>query len=300
MANENPLPFDPDKVPDLIGQGLIRVVGTPASKTHAEPPLPTNESMEKAREIMGTEFFGVEEVEKAFGFPIDKSLIPKMEFTPQELTEAKANDQYLMLYVPKKADGTPITAKLLTDTLQPQFDRDRKGKIQYDTDWCKNEKFYTTDTSRPAWRLITKDVVPGSLNNNYLQQTEDIVKYLKDVVFKGKSIPTDYQEAIDEFEGQKENIRKNLSSKWQESANKLAGLKITKKTRQTLVEERYGWLVYFQNRNERLLEDKYNWTGSQSSDGNLVNVGVSDSDGAYVVGWGPGYSRGSIGVVLSR
>jgi len=51
MANENPLPFDPDKVPDLIGQGLIRVVGTPASKTHAEPPLPTNESMEKAREI---------------------------------------------------------------------------------------------------------------------------------------------------------------------------------------------------------------------------------------------------------
>ena len=140
MTNENQLPFDPSKVPDLINQGEIKVIGTPLLKPAVEPSLPANEGMgeemEKAKEIMGLEFFGPDQVEKAFGFKIDRTSLPKMRFTPQELTKAKANNQYLMLYAPKKADGTPITAKMLIDTLQPQFDREGKGKIQSDfTDW---------------------------------------------------------------------------------------------------------------------------------------------------------------------
>jgi len=254
----------------------------------------------EARDIMGDEFFGPDEVENAFGFEIDRDLIPEIPFSVQELAEAKANGQYLMLYVPKRADGTNITAQGLVDALQEQFERDGKGKIQYDTSWYNGESFYTTDTPRNAWRLITKDVIPGSLSHNYLQQTEDIVKYLKDTVFKGRSVPADYQEAIDEFERENNDLRRNLSSKWQESANKLAGLKLTQMTRQTFVEERYGWLVYFQNRNNRLLENRYNWTGSQASDGNLVGVGDADAHGAGVGYWKPGSSDGGVGVVFSR
>ncbi len=266
----------------------------------AKVAIPESSDFIEAKEIMDTDFFGPDEVEKAFGFEIDRDLIPDIPFSTQELAEAKANGQYLMLYVSNKDDGTPITAKILVDTLQEQFERDGKGKIQYDTNWYKNEKFYTTDTPRIAWRLITKDVLPNSLSHNYLQQTEDIVKYLKGTVFKGRSIPADYQKAIDEFEKQKESIERNLSAKWQESANKLAGLKLTQMTRQTFVEERYGWLVYFQNRNERLLEDKYNWTGLQASDGYLVTVGHAVSRGARVDYWLPDYSAGLSGVVLSR
>lgn len=254
----------------------------------------------EAKEIMGDEFFGPDEVENAFGFEIDKDSIPDIPFSTQELSEAKANNQYLMLYVPKKADGTPITAEMLVNTLQPQFEKDGKGKIQYEIDWYKNEKFYTADAPRPAWRLITKDVIPDSLSHNYFQQTEDIVKYLKGTVFKGHPIPADYQEAINEFEKQKKGIEKNLSSNWKESADKLARLKLTQMTRQTFVEERYGWLVYFQNKNNRLLEDKYNWTGSQASGDLLVGVGKADARGAVVSRWLPGDSGGSIGVVLSR
>lgn len=228
----------------------------------------------EAKDIMGTDFFGPDEVENAFGFEIDKDLIPDIPFSAQELADAKANGQYLMLYVSNKADGTRITAQELVNTLQEKFNSDGKGKIQYDTDWYENEKFYTTDTPRIAWRLITKDVIPGSLNHNYLKQTEDIAKYLKGTVFKGRSIPADYQKAIDEFERQKKGIGKNLSSDWQDSANKLLKLKLTQLTRQTFVEERYGWLVYFQNRNDRLLESKYTWTGAQASDGGLVGVGA--------------------------
>ena len=308
MANENQLPFDPSKVPDLINQGEIKVISTPPLKPSVEPSLPANEGMgeemEKAKEIMGLDFFGPDQVEKAFGFKIDRTSLPKMRFTPQELTKAKANNQYLMLYVAKKADGTPITAKMLVNALQPQFDSDGKGKIQVDynyTDWYKNEKFYTTETPRTSWRLITKDVIPGSLNHNYLEQTEDIVKYLKRTVFNGISMSSDYKKAINEFEEQKKGIKKNISDQnWHVAATKLAELKLTQMSRQTFVEERYGWLVRFQNRNERLFEDKYNWTSSQASDGRLVYVGSADSGGAGVDSWLPEDSNDNVGVVLSR
>jgi hypothetical protein len=307
MANENQLPFDPSKVPDLINQGQIKVISTPPLKP-SEPSLPANEAMgkemEKAKEIMGTEFFGPDEVEKAFGFKIDRTSLPKMRFTPQELTKAKANNQYLMLYVPKKADGTPITAKMLVNALQKKFDSDGKGKIQVDydyTDWYKNEKFYTTETPRTSWRLITKDVIPGSLNHNYLEQTEDIVKYLKRTVFNGISMSSDYKKAINEFEEQKKGIKKNISDQnWHVAATKLAELKLTQMSRQTFVEERYGWLVYFQNRKERLLEDKHTWTGSQASSGGLVLVGRATTEGTDVGKGTPDRSRGNLGVMLSR
>ncbi len=263
-------------------------------------PIAEASDFVEARDIMGEEFFGPDEVENAFGFEIDRDLIPEIPFSAQELAEAKANGQYLMLYVPKKADGTNITVQGLVDTLQEQFDRDGKGKIQYDTDWYNGENFYTTDTPRAAWRLITKDVIPGSLSHNYLQQTEDIVGYLRNTVFKGHSLPADYQEAIDEFEREKNGLKRNLSSKWQESANKLAGLKLTQMTRQTFVEERYAWLVNFQNRNNRLLENRYTWTGSQASNGDLVLVGLADTNGAGVDGWEPEHSSGTLGVVFSR
>ena len=254
----------------------------------------------EARGIMGDEFFGPDEVEKAFGFEINRDLIPDIPFSTQELSEAKANGQYLMLYVSNKADGNPITVKELVNTLQEQFKRDGKGKIQYDTSWCENEKFYTTDTPRIAWRLITKDVIPDSLGRNYLQQTEDIVKYLKGTVFNDRSIPTDYQEAIAEFERQKEDIGKNLSSDWLKAASQLAGLKLTQMTRQTFVEERYGWLVYFKKENKRLLENIYTWTGSQMSDGLLVDVGRTGAFGALVSRWAPEHTSDYLGVVLSR
>lgn len=254
----------------------------------------------EARDIMGNEFFGPDEVESAFGFEIDRDLIPEIPFSAQELSEAKANGQYLMLYVPRRADGMPITAQGLVDALQEDFNRSSKGKIQYDTSWYNGESFYTSDTPRTAWRLNTKDVIPGSLSHNYLQQTEDIVKYLKDTVFKGRSIPSDYQEAIDEFEREKNGLKRNLSNKWKESADKLAGLKLTQMTRPTFVEERYSWLVYFQNRGQRLQESRYTWTGSQASRGRLVGVGDADTSGARVGGWLPGYSNGDVGVVFSR
>ncbi|MBM3209248.1 ATP-dependent Clp protease ATP-binding subunit [Candidatus Shapirobacteria bacterium] len=256
-------------------------------------------SFQKEKKIMGLEFFGPDEVERAFGFRIDRDSIPDIPFSPQELREAKANGQYLMLFVPNKADGTGITAQELVNTLSGQFERDTNGKIQYRVDWYEKEKFYTHDTPRPAWRLITKEGIPCA-DHNYLEQTDDIVRYLKDTIFRGETIPPEFQEAIDEFEREKEDLRKNISSKWEETARRLAELKLTRLTRPTLVEERWAWLVYFKNRGQRLLENTHTNTCSQSSGGLLVAVGDADADGARVSGWPPERTFGRLVAVISR
>lgn len=288
--------------------GIIREVrgDVPLPVTPVEAPrVEVARFSPEAREIMGEEFFGPDEIENAFGFGIDRSLIPEIPFSTRELVEARMNDCYLMLYVPKKSDGTNITAQGLVDALQEQFEHDGKGKIQsrqtlHHSKDLSVESLFTTDTPRNAWRLITKDVIPGSLRRNYLQQTEAIVKYLTGTVFKGRDVPADYQEAIDEFEREKNDLRINLLSKREESANILVGLKLTQMTRQTFVEERYAWIVYFQNRNKRLLEKNFTCTGSQTSDNRLILVGETDAGGADVTHWPPDESWPGVGVVFSR
>jgi len=253
----------------------------------------------EAREIMDDDFFGPDELRTAFGYEFDRSLIPEIPFSTQELSEAKTRGQFLMLYVSTTADGKAITMERLYKDLTPKIEASGKGKVLYNTDRYKNEKFFTTDVPFSKWRLVTKDVLPESLKHNYLEQTQDIVDYVNTLSGMGP-LPLEYQEAMNEFYGQKLDIAEILSSKWQEAAKKLAALKINQMFRQTPVEALYADMVYLRIKNERLLEAKYAWTNGQTSSGRLVSVGYADTEGVRVGYWGPGGSSGGIGVVLSR
>jgi len=304
MTNENSLPFDPGKVPDLIKQGKIRVVSTPPNSllSHdVRSGIHETAKLAEARAIMGDEFFGPDEVKTALGYDLDKSLIPEVPFSTQELIDAKADGQFLILYATETADGKPITMKRLNADLEAKFARDGKGKVLYDTTgWYKNEQFFTTFAPRQAWRLVTKEVIPSSTSHNYLEQTDDIARHLSNSVYAGRTLPADYQEAFAEFYAQRAEIEGLMTSDWKEAARRLAILEMNSMFRQTPVEALYAGLVYFQNRDQRLLETTYAWTNTQMSDGSLVDVGRADAKGVGVDGWDPDRSNGGVGVVLSR
>ena len=137
-------------------------------------------------------------------------------------------------------------------------------------------------------------------SKNYLQQTELIVKYLKEKVFKDTDISESYQQAITEFEAQKDEIEKLMTTDWKKAAEKLEKLQINQLTRQTPVETIYDLIAYLHTNNQRLLENKYTWTKRRDSDGGLVGVGFFDSGGAGLGGWAPGNSDASVGVSFSR
>ncbi len=265
------------------------------------------EQMDMAKEVLGEEFFGFQEVKKAFGIEIKPEDIPEIPFSKEELERAKELNQFLVLRADKAPDGKPLSLQKINEILKGKvtdgskflYSDDGKGGIKSDS-WYKNEEFSKEETPKLAWTLASKEVIPDSTSKNYLEQTEELVNYLKNSVFKEEEMPEEYQEAIEEFEKEKEEIGKIISSEWQKAAEKLSNLKINRLTRQNPAEVLYDIAIYFQNKGERILENRYSWTSSRNSDGRLVLVGLFGSGGVSVCGWEPGYSGGNLGVAFSR
>ena len=265
------------------------------------------EQMDMAKEVMGEEFFGFQEVKKAFGIEINPEGIPEIPFSREELEKAKELNQFLVLRINMASDGKPLTLQKINEILKGKvsdgskllYADDGTGKIKSDS-WYKDEGFSKVDKPKLAWALVSKEVIPNSTSKNYLNQTEELVGYLKNQVFKGEEMPEEYKESIKEFEKEKGEIEKLMSSDWEKAAEKLSGLKINQMTRQNPAEALYDIAIYFQNKGERILEKIYTWTARRGSDGELVVVGGFDSGGAGVSRHRPGGSSDHLGVAFSR
>jgi len=249
----------------------------------------------RAKEIMGQDFFGPEEVKTAFLDQVDVSEIPSIPFTSEELEKAKELGQMLIL-------RQPLTMKQISESLANKVNDD--GKVLYDFKWYKEEKFYTTEAPEASWALVSKEVVPDSPNKNYLQQTQVLIDYLRNEVFKDVEIPAEYADAMNEFESEKAEIAaivsSSVESEWRKAAQMLEELKINRLTRRSPAEALYDLVVYFQNNGERLLPDTYSWTNRRNSSGSLVYVGYFESDGVVVSGDSPGESDSYFGDSFSR
>jgi MoxR-like ATPase len=259
------------------------------------------EQIKNAKEILGKkDVLGIEEIENTFGIKVRAEDVPHIPFSKEDLEKAKELGQFLILRVDKAKDGTGLSMKKMHDLLAEEFKKDGHGKILASIDWYKEEEFFTKETPKLSWALTSKEVIPDSTSKNYLQQTEGIIDYIKEKVFKGGALPKEYQDAIKEFAEQKEKISKLMKDDWQEATKILEELRITKLTRKSPSESVYDFLAYFKTNKERLLENMYTWTSRRASDGKLVLVGPFDSDGANVDSVTPDSSRGALGVAFSR
>ena len=226
------------------------------------------EQIKNAKEILGKkDVLGIEEIENTFGIKVRAEDVPNIPFSKEDLEKAKELGQFLILRVDKAKDGTGLSMKKMHDLLAEEFKKDGHGKILVSIDWYKEEEFFTKETPKLSWALTSKEVIPDSTSKNYLQQTESIIDYIKEKVFKGGALPKEYQDAIREFAEQKEKISKLMKDDWQEAAKILEELRITKLTRKSPSETVYDFIAYFKTNKERLLENMYTWTSRRASDG---------------------------------
>lgn len=253
---------------------------------------------ERAREILGVDFLGEMAVENAFQISLVSEDIPDIPFSEEELEAARGRERLILTV--GNLEGMPATMQNIANLGQKTSVVTGKGKVLYAQDWYKNEDFFTKDTPKLRWRLVTKDLIPNSTSKTYLQQTEAIADYIRNTAYSGRPLPDEFEEAIVEFEREKARLAPLIDSDWQRAAKELAALKLNQLTRQSPVEVIYDSIVIAQNTNERLIPDKYTWTNRQTSAGDLVYVGGCGPEGADVSRWDPGYSNALIGVVLSR
>ena len=267
---------------------------------------------QEAKELLGEDLIGPEEIEKTWGVRPEE--IPDIPFSREELERAKEMEQMLVLRVEKTEDGKPMSLEAMIDIIQKRWDKEGKGKLLYTDNEYKNWKErtgadFSQKSPRTGWAFVSKELLPQSTSKNYAQQTEVMVAYLKDNVFKDMEIPEEYEEAFQEWEQVKQtdkNIQELLRNPdnpkydWQQAAKELAELKITQLTRQSIQETIYDLALYYDKNGKRLLPNVYTWSNSRSTGGYLVYLGGFGAKGVLGGRWTPDNRFGDLGVLLSR
>ncbi len=243
----------------------------------------------------GTDTFGAEEISESFGIKLGE--FPVMPFSEAELRKARALGQYLILQVSTANEEAPLTIQRMHKGFCNELG---DGKLLYDTDWYAQELFFTEDVPRLGWRLVSREVIPGSTGEDYIDQTQALSDYLANEVYGGEKLPDAYQVAVDEFKNRKAELEIFRDNDWQKCAEELAGLQLNMLFREKPVEVLYGLIVQHEVNHDRLLSETYTWTPVRSSNGHLVHVGDRGADGVGVDSSDPRASASYLGVRFSR
>jgi hypothetical protein len=171
---------------------------------------------------------------------------------------AKKLGMMLVLRVDRTADGKPLSMERMEKIVARKMKKtDNLFNQNWFYDWLGSGNargIFSDETPRAGWALVSKQVLPDSLNRNYLDQSAAIIHTLEETFFDSSDVPTEYEEAFAEFQSYKESLagRKNSDKK---TTWICSGLRINQLTRQTVTEAVYDLVMYFQCNQKPLLRD---------------------------------------------
>ena len=131
-------------------------------------PLASEETevpIDLIKAIMGSDFIGPEQVAKTYERVVTQQELALLlkPITVEMLARGKELVATLSLRTKRTGDGTPITGQWMWQTLEPRLQKERKGRIFYNTDWYGKKDFFTREAPRHGLYLAftTKDVIDG-------------------------------------------------------------------------------------------------------------------------------------------
>ncbi|MFA4954818.1 MAG: hypothetical protein WC641_05910 [Patescibacteria group bacterium] len=242
-------------------------------------------SPQEAIEVLGREnVHGIEDVEAVLGQGfVDISKVPPIPYTLEDLEKSKeikektGVEEMLVLFVADK-DGKPLTGERMNGIIQAEYTKLGLGKFLFNTDWYKNEPFFTQLGLKYEWKLISKQTIPGSKSKRHHHESrdtfthQDTQEFVIEEYARNLDIPRDQLHRPEPFQ-----------------------MLYTTALHLIATERLNG-----KGKGERILVNEYHWSDIVSSDGLSVGVGAAGSGGASV-GW-PARGRwdGGLGVCVSR
>lgn len=275
-------------------------------------------SLQRAQEIMEKEgyegFLGPEAINRAFGMELSPEQIPPITFSQEQLERARALDQMLVLRIDKVKDQQGKSQPLNVAKIA-EISLNHNIKLRDLDDWMATDQgpqepgviAIKDQTPRSEWVLVSRELIPDTINKNYLEQTEILIKYLKNEIFPGQDLPHPYQEAIQEFEQVKRDYPdladltvSRTTKEWKKAAKILSELKITRLLRRSAIEILYDLYLYKVRYDKYLLSHpNYDWSSSRYSDGKLTELGDFDSLNVNYNNGKPVNSLSELGASLS-
>src|SRR3990167_68964 len=264
--------YEPDKFKNSTQKKVEQALDTAKKEGLVPEAKEVNIEFDEAREIFGKDFLGPEAIKATYGVELTPEELQEIEtipFTREELEQAKGLGMMLVLRIPRFGEGKnekPLTI----DQIRERFSSgdtlgDPKKKKQKMFYRKKGEGWYDTEAFA----------------------TQETPKLGWGLVMKSV-LPDSLGKNWD----QQEDVLKN----WAKQNNIDPALV----KRRTPVEIAYDTFLYYGENKETLLEDKWDWSGVQSSDGLFVFVGFFVSAGLDVRHDARDGARSYLGVCPSR
>ena len=264
--------YEPDKYKNSTQKKVEQALDTAKKEGLIPETKEVNIEFNEAKEIFGKDFLGPEAIQTTFGVELTPDELQEIEsipFTREELEQAKQLGMMLVLRVPRIGEGKEIKP-LTIDQIREKFSG---GDTLGDPKKKKKKMFYRQKGD--GWYDSEKFA------------TQDTPKLGWGLVVK--SVLPD---SLGKNWEQQEEVLKNWAKQ-----NKIDPTLVR---RRTPVEIAYDTFLYYGENKETLLEDKWDWSSVQSSDGRFVDVGRFASVGLYVSGDARDSTTSDLGVCPAR
>ncbi len=277
-------------------------------------------SVKDAEHMMQGKFIGAEKIEKAFGFVPES--IPPVPFTPETIELHEKLGHYLVYETKTTPEGNPLTieemAKIAGSNVietnpdsSPKAYRLHKEQFGHNGEslssaWFSDRAKYQaifSETPDGGWKFVSPEIIDGSTNRNYVDQTDFLINYWKEHIFENddSKIPQEYADAFKKWDDNKASIQDLMKqSKWIEACDVLSKHPVSKLIRESFASTVYRLIVIEKTENKKILSDKYSWSKTPSSDGDLLAFGYFASVGAFLRVIRPDSDWAYIGSVFSR
>ncbi len=246
-----------------------------------------------AREIMGENFYGSEEIERAFGFKVLSSEIPPIPYSKKQLRNAMRRGDMLILRVAHDNEGKQMTLKRIQELIDQHPSSAVQKSLLGHSHGYTIEKFFHTDHLIAEWRIVGSRFIKDpnrfvnmyekpSIGANYMEQTRILRSYLKSI---NELTDEEERECTDK---KLYKICEQTKVAWDDPtqlvhisnlkkyAKKLANLKINRHHRRSPAEMVYDFILQ-KNRNPNLFfSNKRDASRTLSSLETFVCVGYLD------------------------